>query len=84
MKNKMTDLRNHLFEMLENLKDPDAKVDLDRMKAGVEVAKVLVDSAKVEVAFITVTGRTEGSDFIDVPKTDPLPPSNVKRIGGAR
>lgn len=84
MKNKMTDLRNHLFEMLENLKDPDAKVDLDRMKAGVEVARVLVDSAKVEVAFITVTGRTEGSDFIDPDASTALPAPNVARIGGVR
>lgn len=80
MKNKMTDLRNHLFEMLETLKDPDATVDLDRMKAGVEVAKVLVDTAKVEVQFLQVTGRDSVSDFID----QELPAPNVARIGGRR
>lgn len=82
MKNKMTDLRNHLFEMLEALKDPDASVDLERMKAGVEVARVLVDTAKVEVQFLTVTGRTEGSDFIDQDASLPAP--GVARIGGRR
>lgn len=82
MKNKMTDLRNHLFEMLENLKDPEASVDLERMKAGVEVARVLVDTAKVEVQFLTVTGRTEGSDFID--QEAGLPAPNVARIGGRK
>lgn len=52
MKNKMTDLRNHLFVALEQLADPDSKVDLERIKATAEIGKVLVETAKVEVMFI--------------------------------
>ena len=48
----MTDLRNHLVATLEALHDKDEPMDIDRAKAIADVAKVLVDSAKVEVAFI--------------------------------
>ena len=41
MKNKMQDLRNHLFAQLESLSDPEAKVDLERVKAMTEISKVL-------------------------------------------
>lgn len=55
-KNKIEDLRNHLFETLEALKDKDAPMDIDRAKAVADVARVIVDSAKVEVAMIEATG----------------------------
>ena len=51
----MTDLRNHLFATLEALQDKDDPMDIDRAKAIAEVGKVMVDSAKVEVAFISAT-----------------------------
>nr|PZN75087.1 MAG: hypothetical protein DIU56_16960 [Pseudomonadota bacterium] len=63
MKNRMEDLRNHLFETLEALKDKDAPMDLDRARAVAEVAKVLVDSAKVEVDFLRTVGGA-GTGFI--------------------
>lgn len=61
MKNSMTDLRNHLFMALEDLSDPSKKVDLERMKRITEVGKVLVESAKVEVAYLDVIGGDEQS-----------------------
>ncbi len=66
MKNKIEDLRNHLFETLEALKDKDAPMEIARAKAVAEVAKVIVDTAKVEVEFIKVTGQ-DGSGFIPLP-----------------
>lgn len=65
MKNKITDLRNHLFEQLEKLKDPDCdlETEIKRSKAMVEVGSVIVESAKVEVDFIRHTS-SEGSGFI--------------------
>lgn len=57
-KNKLTDLRDHLFETLEALRDPDKPMEIERAKAVAEVAKVLVDSAKVEVDYLRVTGIT--------------------------
>jgi hypothetical protein len=61
----MTDLRNHLFETLEALKDKDEPMEIDRAKAISEVAGKLIESAKVEVDFIKVTGNRETSRFLD-------------------
>lgn len=52
MKNRMTDVRNHLIATLEALQDPDRPMDIERAKAVAEVAQVIVNSAKVEVDFL--------------------------------
>ena len=64
MANTIDDLRSHLFETLAALKDKDAPMDLDRARSVAEVAKVLVESAKVEVEFLKVTGATRGTGFL--------------------
>jgi hypothetical protein len=62
-KNKMEDLRDHLFETIEMLKDPDSGMDVKKAKAIAEIGKVLVDSARTEIQFNnTIGGR--GSGFI--------------------
>ena len=76
-KNKIEDLRDHLFETLEALKDPDKPMELDRAKAICGVAKELIASAKIEVDFLKVTGAVEGSGFISSDRR--LPPAT----GGA-
>jgi len=63
-RNKIDDLRNHLFETLEALKDEEKPMDLDRARAVAEVAKVIVDSAKVEVSFLKVTGALRSTNFL--------------------
>lgn len=63
-RNKIEDLRNHLFETLEQLKDKDDPMELDRAKAIADVAQVIVNSAKIEVDFLKVTGRTGSTGFI--------------------
>lgn len=65
MKNKIEDLRNHLFETLEMLKDPDKPMEIERAKAVSEVAQTIINSAKVEVDYLRVTGQDKGSDFLD-------------------
>lgn len=50
MKNKMTDLNDHLFQMLEKLNDEDLtgdalKAECDRATAIARVGKVIVDNA---------------------------------------
>jgi hypothetical protein len=64
MKNRIDDLRNHLFETLEALKDKDDPMELDRARAIADVSRVIVDSAKVEVTFLKVTGALRSTDFI--------------------
>lgn len=49
MKNRVEDLRNHLFETIERLKDEEKPMEIDRARAVSEVARVIVESAKVEV-----------------------------------
>lgn len=64
MKNRMSDLRNHLFETLEQLKDADNPMDLKRAETISHVAQTIIDSAKVEVAFLkTIDAGAAASDF---------------------
>lgn len=72
--NKITDLRNHLFETLERLKDDEEPMDLDRARAIADVARVVIDSAKVEVDFLRVTGGVQSTGFLpDEPEGDARP-----------
>lgn len=64
MRNKIEDLRNHLFAAIEGLMDEDKPMDIQRAEAVASVAKVIVESAKVEVHYLRVTGATKGSDFL--------------------
>jgi hypothetical protein len=76
----MDDLRNHLFETLEALKDDEKPMDLARARTIAEVARVLIESAKVEVEFLNVTGGVKSTDFLPA-ATDARPslPAAVQR-----
>lgn len=63
MKDKISDLRHHLFATLEALTDPETKVDLARVKAITEVSQTLINSAKVEVDFLKATEGRKGTGF---------------------
>lgn len=63
MKNKIEDLRNHLFATIEGLLDEEKPLDIDRAKAICEVGQVIINSAKVEVDFIDKIGG-KGTGFI--------------------
>lgn len=58
------DLRTHLFDTLAALKNKDNPMDLDRARAVAEVARVVVDSAKVEVEFLKTTGALKSTGFL--------------------
>lgn len=82
-KNGLDELREHLFATLRGVKD--GSMDIDRARAVVQVAGVLIDSARVEVDYARVTGETGGSTFISRPprlvqtKPDAPDPSIVSR-----
>lgn len=63
MKNKIEDLRNHLFLALEKLHDGD--IEIERAKAIADVAQTLINSAKVEVDYLRVTGQDSGTGFLE-------------------
>lgn len=64
MKNKIEDLRNHLFATLEALQDEEKPMEIERAKAVADVAQVIVNSAKIEVDYLRATGREQGTGFI--------------------
>jgi hypothetical protein len=98
MKNKISDLRNHMFAQLERLSNEDLspdelKAEIDRAKAVSEVGKVIVESAKTEVLHLKLTNRKGTPDFIDEvdfveePKKIERPPavySNKSAMGVAK
>lgn len=64
MKNKIEDLRNHLFIALEGLADKDNPLDINRAKAISNVANSVIQSAKVEVDYIRATDSLEKMSFL--------------------
>ena len=74
-KNTMTDLRNHLFSALEGLADQDKPMEVDRAKAIVTVSKAIIESAKVEVKFLEVTGEIPTRDFFPGKALPPAKPN---------
>lgn len=64
-KNKIQDLRNHLFETLEMLKDGD--MDVSRASAIADVSRAIIDTAKVEIQYIKAIESNQKSLFLDQP-----------------
>lgn len=57
-KNTTQDLRQHLFDQIERLNNPelDLKQELERAKALANIGNVIVGSVKAEIDFMKVTG----------------------------
>jgi hypothetical protein len=79
MKNKIEDLRNHLFATLEALRDKDSPMDIERAKAVSNVANSIIETAKVEVKYLELTGG-KGTGFISEMPT--LPAGAQPRLVG--
>ncbi|MGE3840085.1 MAG: hypothetical protein AB7I50_00715 [Vicinamibacterales bacterium] len=79
-KNKITDLRDHLFATLEALRDDTKPMEIDRAKAVADVARVIVETAKVEVSMMEATGEVSGTGFIDMPATRRIGPAPVTKV----
>jgi hypothetical protein len=78
MKNKVTDLRDHMFAALERLGNEDLtpeqlKAEIDRSKAISNLGHVIVESAKAQILAARFTGEIEDAkSFLedDVKKID--------------
>lgn len=70
----MEDLRNHLFVTLEGLLDKDKPLEIERAAAIAKTAQVIVNSAKVEVDYLKISGG-RGTGFI--PDETPALPKPV-------
>jgi hypothetical protein len=66
VKNKLSDLRNHLFETIERLKDEEKPMEIDRAKTISDVAQTIINSAKVELRAIELAGADVSSDFLEI------------------
>lgn len=78
-RNKIEDLRDHLFATIEGLREGD--MEIDRAKAISEVAGKLIDTGKLEVQFLDTVGGIKGTDFIpDKPRS--LPRERLKLVNG--
>lgn len=75
MKDKVEDLREHLFETIERLKSGEMKIET--AQAISSAAQVVINSAKVEVDFLKATGRMTGTGFIDTQSRTDLPPPRI-------
>lgn len=63
-KNKINDLRNHLFEVIEMLKDDDQNsMTIDKAKAIVDVSQAIINTAKVEVDYIRATDGVRRTNY---------------------
>lgn len=65
MKNKVEDLRNHLFATIEGLLDEEKPLDIERAKAVAQVGSVIIESAKVEVKAMELL-NTNGNKFLQI------------------
>lgn len=61
---QIDDLRDRLFETLDQLNDKDHPMEIDRAKAVAEVAQVIINSAKVEVEFMRQRDGRTATGFI--------------------
>lgn len=57
--NRMSDLRNHLFEVIERLKDPEeeTKMDIETAQAITNAANSIIGSVKAENDFLKIMER---------------------------
>lgn len=67
-KNKIQDLRNHLFLALERLHDGD--LDVNSALAIAKVGQVIVESAKVENQYQKIMDSNKRSAFIEGKHSD--------------
>ncbi len=73
MKNKLIDLRNHLFATLEGLQDEDKPLDVDRAMAISDVAQKIINTGKLELHMLDLVGQKAHSEFLG--SFPPAPPA---------
>jgi len=94
-KNKIQDLRDHLFEELERLRDAkpeEMKMEIERAKAFQGLSSAITATAKVEIDMVKAVSGTPETDFIPIaPESRDLPKrlfggpqrTEPKRLNGA-
>ena len=79
MSKSISDVRDHLFNLLDKLGDDKYIVDPDRTKAIVQVSQTIINSAKVEVDYLKAVGGATESGFLAT-SNKRLPPPAAHKI----
>lgn len=66
-------LRTELFATLRGLRDKENPIEVNRAKAIAQVAETIINSAKVEVAFMRESGSRNASEFLETPERPEQP-----------
>lgn len=75
-RNKISDLRDHLFAALERIDNDDLTADqiqqeVSKAKAIASIGSVLINSAKVEMEYIKATGKLDTASELFKSINDP-------------
>jgi hypothetical protein len=75
-RNKISDLRDHLFAALERIDNDDLTSDqisqeVSKAKAIASIGSVLINSAKVEMEYIKATGKLDTASELFKSINDP-------------
>lgn len=85
MKNRIQDLRDHLFATLEALKDKEAPMEVERARAISEISGKIIDTARVEVDMVKalnaagVAIQSVPTGFLTLEKQETPAPANGAR-----
>jgi hypothetical protein len=65
-RNKINDLRDHLFSALERLDNDELTMEelnkeIEKAQAVAQIGSVIIQSAKIEIDYLKVTGMIESS-----------------------
>lgn len=61
-KNKIQDLRDHLFETIELLKDSESNhMTIEKAKAIAGISQAIINTAKLEIEFIKAVDTMDGN-----------------------
>ena len=75
-RNKISDLRDHLFAALERIDNDDLTADqisqeVNKGKAIASIGSVLINSAKIEIEYIKATGKLDTASELFKSINDP-------------
>ena len=74
MKSQVEALRDHLFDVIDQLKNKENPMDVARAKAVADVAQTIINTAKAELDFIKTTDAAVSSRFF------PEAPNQAERL----
>jgi len=75
-RNKISDLRDHLFAALERIDNDELNTEelnkeIDKAKAVADVGSVIINSAKLEIEFMKATGMIDTNSELFKSINDP-------------